>query len=249
MIEMLKSIFSKFIWIFKVKEAPSPDKLGLYPEKVEVKAIPERRYLWTTRVIVIITSVSICMSIITASILFLLIPQIRAYPGIYYIDKDTNEFKPLEPYKIKLNSLNLITEMNIGLYIKLRNTVKDDIEYMTLLWSEDSELKWFSTGSVFNDGKEEIKEGLEAGFNGYSRECKINWIKSLGRNDWLADIYTYDKYPDYPNPEIKHWNVLITANYPKAKEMSQKERNFNPYNFKISSYKMAYKGKIKGAFD
>jgi type IV secretory pathway component VirB8 len=34
-----------------------------------------------------------------------------------------------------------------------------------------------------------------------------------------------------------------------VQEISQKEKNFNPYNFKISSYKIAYKGKIKGAFD
>ena len=57
-------MFSIFNTIFKYKEKESPDKLGLFPEQVHVDAMPERRYLWTSRFLVIIASMSICFNMI-----------------------------------------------------------------------------------------------------------------------------------------------------------------------------------------
>ena len=76
-------MFDIFHTIFKYKEKESPDVLGLYPERVHVTAMPERRYLWTSRILVIIASMSICINIMLASTIYLLLPQ-RTERDIFY---------------------------------------------------------------------------------------------------------------------------------------------------------------------
>ena len=61
--------------IFKYREKKSPDQLGYYPERVHVNAMPERRYLWTSRLLVIISCLSISVSMMLASAIYLLLPQ------------------------------------------------------------------------------------------------------------------------------------------------------------------------------
>ena len=39
-------MFNLFYTLFKYKEKAQKDELGYYPEKVDVKAFPERRFLW-----------------------------------------------------------------------------------------------------------------------------------------------------------------------------------------------------------
>ena len=59
-------MFDIFNTVFKYKEKSSPDKLGVYPERVHIKAMPERRYLWSSRVLVIMAVFSICLNMILA---------------------------------------------------------------------------------------------------------------------------------------------------------------------------------------
>ena len=66
-------MFEIFNTIFKYKEKQSPDQLGLYPERVHVEAMPERRYLWTSRVLVILSCLSISFNMMLAATIYLLL--------------------------------------------------------------------------------------------------------------------------------------------------------------------------------
>ena len=69
-----------FNTVFKYKEKQSPDQLGFYPERVHVNAMPERRYLWTSRVLVILACLSICLNMMLAATIYLLLPQRTVQP-------------------------------------------------------------------------------------------------------------------------------------------------------------------------
>ncbi len=71
-------MFDIFQTIFKYKEKVTPDKLRFYPEKVHTNAIPERRYLWTSRFLVIFSCISISISMMLASAIYVLLPQRQA---------------------------------------------------------------------------------------------------------------------------------------------------------------------------
>ena len=68
--------------VFKYREKQSPDQLGAYPERVHVNAMPERRYLWASRLLVIFSCISIALTMILATTIYVLLPQRGAYPQL-----------------------------------------------------------------------------------------------------------------------------------------------------------------------
>ena len=76
--------FSK---LFRYREKKSPDVLGLYPERVHIEAMPERRYLWTSRIMVIAGVFSICITIMLALTVYVLLPQKNASPVPFSVQK------------------------------------------------------------------------------------------------------------------------------------------------------------------
>ena len=83
--------------LFKYKEKESPDVLGYFPERVHVDAFPERRYLWTSRFLVMLTCLSICFNMLIACIIYLLLPEQHVQPRLFVLDNDVNQVKVLEP--------------------------------------------------------------------------------------------------------------------------------------------------------
>ena len=66
-------MFNLFYTLVKYKEKAQKDELGYYPEKEDVKAFPERRFLWTSRFFVVVFCLSLCFSMILGGILCLMI--------------------------------------------------------------------------------------------------------------------------------------------------------------------------------
>ena len=77
--------------LFKYKEKESPDILGYFPERVHVDAFPERRYLWTSRFLVIATCLSICLNMALASVIFSLLPEQHVEPRLFRINFAENQ--------------------------------------------------------------------------------------------------------------------------------------------------------------
>ena len=86
-------MFDIFNTVFKYKEKSSPDKLGVYPERVHIKAMPERRYLWSSRVLVIMAVFSICLNMILACTIYLLLPQRSSAPRLLFLNSKFNQMQ------------------------------------------------------------------------------------------------------------------------------------------------------------
>ena len=127
-------MFSIFNTIFKYKEKESPDKLGLFPEQVHVDAMPERRYLWTSRFLVIIASMSICFNMMLASALYVMLPQRSSSPQLFYIDHYFSQIERAQPMEINYPVGNLINEEHITNYIMLRYLITNDYDELIRRW-------------------------------------------------------------------------------------------------------------------
>ena len=115
-----------FDLLFKTRAKKSDDELGVYPESVHVIALPERRYLWASRLLVLISVFSICFNIMLASILFMMLPNIGSYPQLFYKDRRFNRVELVEPQEIVMDSSDLVAEMLIAEYLFLRHTIRHD---------------------------------------------------------------------------------------------------------------------------
>ena len=138
-------MFDIFHTLFKYKEKESPDQLGAFPEKVHVDAFPERRYLWTSRLLVVLAGLSICFNMMLVCAIYLMIPSINVVPQFFSINKNFNQIEMVQPREIRFPVSDLVTEQYISEYLTMRYTMTNDFEMLLQQWGTNSPLYWYSS--------------------------------------------------------------------------------------------------------
>ncbi len=233
-----------FHTLFKYKEKESPDQLGAYPERVHVEAFPERRYLWTSRLLVMLAVISISFNMMLASTIYVLLPQITVYPNFFSINDYFSQVEMVQKREISFPVADLVSEKYIDDYLNLRYTITDNEREMKKRWGSGSSFYWMQTPAVYN-------EFLSADYNvslnmskknKMQRYIKVDWIRPLLRGLWQAHFQTYDFYPDKTEPVVTHWRTTMRIMYVRLSFLDKAKRMLNPYGFLISSYSLAYYG-------
>ena len=231
-----------FRTLFRYKEKESPDELGAFPVKVHVAAFPERRYLWTSRLLVILTSLSICVNVILVLTIYLMIPNIKVYPRFFSINKYFSQIEQVEPRVLNYPVTDLITEQYIKEYLYLRYTITDDAEDLVSRWMEGSSLYWYSAPSVYAAFKsKEMTSNIKLFREGLRRYIDIQWIRPLSRGLWQTQFATYDMMPGEA-PSVIYWRATIRVAYPKINFADKDDQMLNPYGFVVQSYSLSYHG-------
>ena len=170
-----------FHTLFKYKEKESPDKIGAFPERVHVEALPERRYLWTSRILVMFSVISICFNMMLACTIYLLLPQISVYPRFFRINDYFHQIELVQKREIMVPVSDVITEKYIYEYMNLRYTISDNPLEMERRWRTGSAFYWYQTANVYSDF-------LSTEYNSFMNRAKkynmqryidIEWIKAL----------------------------------------------------------------------
>ena len=140
---------SLFSLVFRYKDKKSPDKLGLYPEKFHVSSFPERRYLWTSRILVICSVFSICVNIALTSIIYLLPDQKASRPIFFNVNENTYTLDETNPLDKTVSYMDLLSEKYITDYIKMRHAVPISTADLYYRWDKTSKFYWYSGHSVY----------------------------------------------------------------------------------------------------
>lgn len=237
-------MFEIFHTIFKYKEKKSPDELGLYPESVHIEAMPERRYLWASRVLVIIACLSICFNMMLASGIYLMLPQRTVMPKLFQINKYFSMLEQVQPAEINFPVSDLITEEHITEYIINRYIVTSDYDELMSRWAKGSTLYWYSSGPVFddfakNDAEYNIMQFREKSLQ---RDVEIEWIKPLARGLWQVQFRTIDYTPDAAEPAVTIWRATLRVAYVRLPFPKKEDGILNPFGFLVTNFSLAYHG-------
>ena len=148
--------------VFKYKEKRSPDKLGLYPEAVHTNAMPERRYLWSARLLVIFAALSICLNIVLVSSIYIMLPQTSATPLLFEHDSVFSKLQVIQQQEQPIAAVDLLTESFIEEFILRRHVITADYDELMMRWGKGSRLFWMSSSRVYqsfavNDIKNNIR--------------------------------------------------------------------------------------------
>jgi len=230
--------------IFKYKEKESPDKMGLFPETVHIGAMPERRYLWTSRLLVIMASISVCISMMLISTIYLLLPQKTAYPKLFYINRFFNQLEQVQPSEINFPVGDLITEMHIYEYIMLRYIITNDYDEIRSRWDTGSRLYWYSSSSVWKEFVETDLENSIMQFRseGLVRSVVIDWIRPLARNVWFTQFRTFDYRSAQEKPKVNIWRATMRVIYVPIPFKNRDDAIINPFGFMVTNFSLAYHG-------
>ena len=233
-----------FNTVFKYKEKQSPDQLGFYPERVHVNAMPERRYLWTSRVLVILACLSICLNMMLAATIYLLLPQRTVQPKLFQINKYFSMLEQVQPAEINFPVSDLITEQHITEYILLRYLVSSDYDELVTRWGPGSTIYWYSSPAVFREFSENDVAYSIMQFRQKSlqRDVEIDWIRPLGTGLWQTQFRTIDYMPRNPTPDVNLWRAVMRLRFVKFKGRTHEDALKNPFGFLITNFSLSYLG-------
>ncbi len=232
-----------FYTLFKYKEKAQKDELGNYPEKVDVSAFPERRYLWTSRFLVVISCLSVCFSMFLGGILCLMIPQKEAKIMPLQIDYNTYQVTRMENSEFRAFAGNLVTESVIAQYVTQRYTISDDVEEQRERFGTNEFLYLSSKNEVWTDfisTERPYFDFLQQ--QGITRSVEIDRIYPVSFNFWQARFYTIDNYPDRKEPVKSKWIASIRLNFNFSKYDNKELGLKNPYGTTVEIYNISYLG-------
>lgn len=175
------------------------DKLEAYPLRLNVSALPERRFFKMTR------TLTICVVLLAALLISLgvyLNYQIThldvtikrgSFWQFYRIDPEAKQLKITEPSAIRINPLRLVTEERLMAYLKVRNSTvwaKDTMDYN---FGPTGPVAQLSDPKVYMAFDQEARAML-AKTRGASlvREVHIYTLQWLRDNLWMAVLETFD---------------------------------------------------------
>lgn len=238
-----------FNTIFKYKEKESPDKLGFYPERVHVDAMPERRYLWTSRFLVIVASFSICFNMMLASSLYVMLPQRGSMPQLYYIDYYFNQIERAQPMELDYPVGNLLYEEHITNYIMMRYLITNDYDELLRRWGPGSYIYWYSAPMIYDEF-----ERYDAKFNmlqfrrrSMMRDVDIDFIRPLSRGLWQTQYRTSDYMPGVSEPQVNIWRAVMRIRFVTFQNRGHEDAQKNPWGFLVTKFALSYMGQPSGS--
>lgn len=228
---------SIFKFLFSKVDESSNDKLGAYPEKVHVRAMPERRYLKTSRIMTLASTALLCGTVFLTFIIYLLTPMLRSQPQLLAIDKRFYRLEPVSTQVVLWPANLLLMEEHIKQYILLRHTIVADIDEMQARWNEENSLlKWFSSSETFSQFKAEKEVNLARMTEGLTTEVNIRFVQRVSNALWLAEFDTIEHLPEEEYPIVKRWRALLETGFKPRGYPSREERLKNPLDFYVNSY-------------
>lgn len=231
-----------FKFLFSKADEDSNDKLGAYPEKVHVGAMPERRYLKTSRVMTLLACALLCGIIVLGFVIYLLAPQLRAEPMLLAIDKQFYRLEPVQRDVVRTPANRLLMEMYVKEYIFLRNTIVPDIDEMRSRWDERSHLFWYSSKEAYSQFLQEREVKMAKMMEGLTVEVNIRFVHRISASLWLSEFDTIEHMPEDEYPTIKRWRVLMETGFVRRAYPHADERIKNPLDFLVNKYSLASRG-------
>lgn len=258
-------MFNLFYTLFKYKEKAQKDELGYYPEKVDVKAFPERRYLWTSRFFVVVSCISLCVSMILGSVLCILIPKQKLGVLPLQIDYQLHQVTQMSPSEIRVYAGDLVTESLMAEYITKRYTIGDDFDELEKRLGEDEFVNLASGAAVYKQFLNTEKPYFELlQQQGVRRKIEIVRIYPVSMDFWQVRFRTIDTAPNMPvddfmrlmkvntetiislpqqgKPLISNWIATLRMTFNFSKYENKDLGLINPFGLTIISFDLSYVG-------
>ncbi len=239
-------MFELFDTLFKYKEKKQKDTLGHYPERVHVRAFPERKYLWTSRFFVVVSCISICISMILGGTIILLIPLKKVTIMPLHLNEERYQMTIMENIEDVAFAGDLVTEGLMKKYILNRYTINDNLDEMSKRWGENEYIHLTSASDVYKFFENNEKPYFEALYNkGVRREVVIDMIYPVSLDFWQVRFKTIDTIPGEEQPLITKWTATLRMTFNFSKYEDKNLGLINPFGLTIERYDLAYNGNNK----
>lgn len=191
------------------KEKSSLDVLGRYPEYMQVRALPERRYLKTSRLLAIFILINLGITLCLAGWYGYIAERVDVsimtpkVVNLFYIDTEQKRLRPVEHASKRIYATQLMAESLLRQYIQERHTIVWDNNKMTAMWGTGSFVQAISNPKTVGDAlnRETHRELASSRGKGFVRDVHLYELTYLYENLWQGIFDTFDMpIPDSYNP-------------------------------------------------
>ena len=192
--------------IFKIKEKQVPenqDDLGAYPLRMQISAIPERRYLRTARLLAVLAFLNLAVLIglagwfaYNAVRIDVSIANRRAI-NLYAIDPENKIIRSSEANETSVTALSLIMEKAVRDYITARYSINLDPQKQDKNWGPQSVVALYTDPEKLKQFNENEVGALLASARrkGANKEVHIYSLRQIPSGLWEALIDVFDMPP------------------------------------------------------
>lgn len=247
--------------LFGIKKTGSKDVLGRYPEYMQVRALPERRYLKTARVLAIFILINLGITLALAGYYAYCAERIdvsiasRRVVNLFYIDAEKKRLRPVEHAQKRVYASQLMVEAILRQYIVQRHSIEWDNNVMGRLWGRGSFVHALSADRAVYEPFSKLaeKELAQSRSKGFVRDVHLYELEYLYEDMWQGIFDTFDMpIPDSFNPlcecddnsstciackkehafDRKRYKVLIRTSFENVQSIG------NPLGILIYSYQI-----------
>ena len=177
------------------------DNLEAYPLRLNVAALPERRFFKMIRTLTVMVSLLSALLIVLAVFLNYLLMHLNVSVGdpgywqFYRIDPELLVLRQIPPSKTTIPALQIMTEELLVQYLTVRNSTVWDQDIMQFNLSQEGVLAQASTSEVFSAIVAESQMiARETRGRGLVRDVHIYDLQLVHPKDslWMAILETFD---------------------------------------------------------
>ncbi len=174
------------------------DVLEAYPLRLNVNALPERRFVKMMRslkvAVALLSSLMILLGVYLNYQITHLDVDVRKGKTLQFfrVDPESKQLSPAESGEMSLSALRLVAEDQLMKYLKMRNRT---------VWNQDEMIKnWGVNGLIYRMSSDVVYRGFEEERNVLNnvrglemlREVHVYELKWVRDNLWMAIIETFD---------------------------------------------------------
>lgn len=198
-----------FRWLLTPKKNTSKDVLGRYPEYMQVRALPERRYIKTSRILAIIILINIGITLALGGIYVYLAERVdvsiatRKVVNLFYIDTEQKRLRPAEHTQKAVYAMQLMGESLLRDYINERHAIVWDNNTMNYRWGDSGIVAGYSDSKfVLPPFRSEAERNFaDSRNNGFVRDVHLYELELINQNLWQGIFDVFDMpIPDSFNP-------------------------------------------------
>lgn len=208
----MASIFSAiFSSVLHYKDQKTNDVVEAYPERLHVRALPERRYLKTSRVMAIIAFLSITVNFGLGFVYMKMASSVSAViatplsdnaslaeraareTALYRLDTFNQRVVPIETSEKVASALQLLAEGLIEDFLTLRYNITGSYDELLARFAQDNSLALYSSTPVYEGMKWELEQRLADARKGITQQIYIYSIKNVFGNffEVVFDVFRF----------------------------------------------------------
>lgn len=212
-----------------------------YPVRFDTPSQRERRYLWTSRLLALVASLSMLLNLTLGWALIALFPLKEVRPFLVQFADQGNVVATVRPFMAEMEGKEAMSEKLVREYVNLRHEIVRSNALMEIRWAKGGYIDLMTEAREYERFLQQVSPVFEElRRNDVTQEIKITAANAITPNR-LYRVEFESIGRDSKNIEISRQRYVATleVTYETEIKVTYEQRLINPTAFKVLNYTLS----------